>query len=245
MSRRLLTPKWLLAHLLVVMLVAGFVFLGLWQLGRHQERVELNETTRARLAEPALFLEDFLRAGDLEQIEFRRVIVAGTFRPLEEVLVRSQIHLGSAGFHVITPLELASAPGSGVLVNRGWVPLTLDSVPVQLAEPPEGETRVEGWIRLSQERPPAGAQDADGRLTIFNRVNVERIQEQVALDLVPFYLVMVGERGVLPEALREPAFEDDGPHLAYAVQWFGFAVVGLVGYFFLARRGITRGSPRA
>ncbi len=232
----MLTPRWVLAHLLVIGVGATFVVLGLWQLDRHSERMALNELRRERLAQPPADLQHLLTSAGEEfgAIEYRRATVTGEFAPEEEVLIRSQVHLGTAGFHVVTPLE--TGVGRGVLVNRGWVPLTLDSVPVELAPPPEGATTVEGWVRLSQERPSGGPQEADGRLVVFNRVNLERIGQQVPLDLAPVYLVMVGERGVLPEVVRTPEFDDNGPHLAYAIQWFGFALVGLVGYFFLCRR---------
>ena len=35
-----------------------------------------------------------------------------------------------------------------------------------------------------------------------------------------------------------PEFDDEGPHLAYAIQWFSFLVIGLVGFGFLMRRSI-------
>ena len=38
----------------------------------------------------------------------------------------------------------------------------------------------------------------------------------------------------------EPPALDDGPHLSYAIQWFGFALIGVIGacvVAFRARRG--------
>jgi surfeit locus 1 family protein len=40
----------------------------------------------------------------------------------------------------------------------------------------------------------------------------------------------------LPIPPSPPDFSDEGPHLAYAVQWFSFAVIGLVGYVLLLGR---------
>ena len=73
----------------------------------------------------------------------------GIFDPGEEVLVRSQVHDGIAGWHVITPLVLAD--GRAVLVNRGWVPLEMDAVPVPAA-PPSGQVTVTGWVSLTRVR---------------------------------------------------------------------------------------------
>jgi surfeit locus 1 family protein len=163
-------------------------------------------------------------------------MATGVFDPGNEVLIRSQINLGTAGFHVITPLVVGE--GEAVLVNRGWVPLVLDETPVEDAPPAAGEVTVEGWVDLSQTRGALGPSDPEeGKLVSMSRVDIDRIAAQTPYDLAPVYLVETGGDGnQLPLPAPVPSFDDNGPHLAYAIQWFGFAVVGLVGYGFLARR---------
>ena len=181
---------------------------------------------------------------DLDSLNQHRALATGTFAPESEVLIRSQVHLGVAGFHVITPL--VAEDGSAVLVNRGWVPLEMDQVPVTAATPPTGVVTVEGWLAPTRERGALGPVDPeDGRLVAMNRVDIERIQQQVPFPLLPMYLVELGERGnELPVPVAAPTFDDDGPHLAYAIQWFSFLVIGLVGYGFLMRRSL-RDSDRS
>lgn len=239
MDRRLLQPKWLVAHAVVMTMAVVFVFLGLWQLNRHQERVAQNEIGEQRLGATATELGELLETSeDLETLEFRRVEVTGEYAPEREVLIRSQVHLGTAGFHVVTPLVGES--GESVLVNRGWVPLNMDRPPVE-ASPPSGVVTVEGWVELTEERPPLGPEDPpDGELAILSRIDIDRIAQQLSVDVAPVYVVReVG--GEPPILVRPPAFDDQGPHLAYAIQWFGFAIVGLVGYYFLARRRLRSG----
>lgn len=241
MDRRLLEPRWLVAHVVVIAIGALFVFLGLWQLGRLDERQNENAVLSERFEEdPAALVGLLPQIGDdPSEIEYRRTRVVGVYDPENEVLIRSQVYLGSAGFHVITPLVLDD--GDAVLVNRGWVPLALDTVPVAEAPPPAGETSVEGWVQLSQERPALGREDpADGRLSTLNRIDIERIQTQIDYPLAPVYLVAIGAQTTeLPVPVDSPDFTDEGPHLAYAIQWFGFATVVFVGYFFLARRRLA------
>ncbi len=237
MDRRLLRPRWLLAHITVVAIVGLFVALGVWQLSRHEERQARNELGESRLTAPPVGLGSLLEsATDLESLEFRRVTVTGEFAPEHEVLIRSQVHLGIAGFHVITPL--VGENGQAVLVNRGWVDLTRDEVPVASAPPPPGSVRVEGWVELSKDRPPLGPEDpSQGRLDVLSRVDIKRIGQQQPTPLAPIYIVQVGERASeLPVPVDQPEFTDQGPHLAYAIQWFGFAVIGAVGYLALVRR---------
>lgn len=237
MDRRLFRPRWLLAHIAVLALAALFVSLGFWQLRRLEERRAFNTLGTLRLSAEPVPLNGLLGRGhDPASLEYRRVTVTGRFDVSGEVLVRSQVFRGTAGFHVITPL--VGERGIAVLVNRGWVPLGFDHVPVEGAPPPAGEVTIEGWVHLTQMRPSLGPEDpAKGRLTTLSRVDVGRIQQQVDVELAPVYVIATSEWGSeLPVPAPEPDFSDDGPHLSYAIQWFGFALIGLIGYVFLARR---------
>lgn len=239
----MLTPKWILAHILIVITAVGFSLLGFWQLSRHESRIADNNLMRERLGMAPKPLDELLAeaAGDLASIAYRRATMSGTFLPEEEVLMRSQVHLGAPGFHLVTPLRFES--GNGILVNRGWVPIIYDQVPVDEALPDPGVLTVEGWIQESQSRPTFGPADPpEGHLIVANRIDIPRLQQQTSVPLLPVYLVSSGGGEGLPDPVREPAFDNNGPHLGYAIQWFGFAAVGVIGYLFLLRRRIQDGS---
>jgi surfeit locus 1 family protein len=233
-----------MAHIVVLVLAIVFVNLGFWQLRRLEERQLTNAVAEARYTAAPEALDVMLSAagGDVDSLEYRRATFTGVFEPEHEVLIRSQVHQGSAGFHVVTPL--VGEGGSAVLVNRGWVPLGLDSVPVLDAPPPEGTVTISGWVRTSQQRQALGPEDPeDGRLVTMNRVDVGRVQQQVPFELVPVYVSLLGEQEVgRPILADEPAFDDEGSHLAYAIQWFAFTVIGIVGYLALIRRSSKRSS---
>lgn len=235
MLQALRQPKWIAATVVVVGLAAVFVRLGVWQLDRLEERRQANAVGEQRLdAEPAEFSLLLEQAGDTTSLEHRRAIVHGEFDVAEEVLIRSQVELGQAGFHVITPL--VRDDGSAVLVNRGWVPITMDTPPVEAAPDPGAHT-LEGWVHLTQTRPTLGQEEPEGDLDVLNRVDIDRIGDQTPYELAPVYLVATGESGGdLPVPVDPPDFTDEGPHLAYAIQWFGFAAVGVIGLYFLLRR---------
>ncbi len=229
-----------MATVVVLVLAALFTRLGFWQLDRLEERRVINISGEERLSAAPVELRSLLdqSGDDLDSVEYRRVTMRGEYDTTKEVLIRSQVELGQAGFHVITPLRLDD--GSAVLVNRGWVPLSMDSPPIA-ATPDEGVADVAGWIRLSQSRPTLGPEDPPGDLAVFNRVDVERIGDQVPYELAPVYVVAMGEGSdELPVTVDPPDFTEQGPHLAYAIQWFGFAVVGLVGLYFLLRRQVRQ-----
>ncbi len=73
----------------------------------------------------------------------------------------------------------------------------------------------------------------------MNRVDIDRIEQQTdpGVDLADVYIVEMGEWGSSPPfPIDPPDFSDEGPHFAYAVQWFGFTAVLAIGYVFLTRR---------
>ena len=231
-----------MAHIVVAVVAILFISLGFWQLRRLDERQLENAVGEARyLAEPAEVRSLVAAAAqDIDSLQYWRGLGEGDYRPDDEVLIRSQVFRGEAGFHVITPLLLDD--DTAVLVNRGWIPLVLDQVPVTDAPPEEGQLVVEGWIDLTEERGALGPTDpSDGRLVVLNRVDIERIQQQVLYQLLPVYLNPVSERDLgLPVTVAPPTFDDEGPHLGYAIQWFSFALIGVIGYFFLMRRAVQR-----
>lgn len=240
--KQFLTPRWVIAHLAVAMIAILFINLGFWQLRRLGERRLENAVAASRYQEAPQRLEDLLATSgnDIESLRYRRVTAQGVYSTQEEVLTRNQIYQEQAGFHVIDPLVLND--GTAVLVNRGWVPLELDQPPIRPALPPLGTVSIEGWINTSQVRPSFGPIDPAGaELDVFNRVDIHRIQAQIEEELVPVYIVLErADPERLPVALSTPVFTDQGSHLAYAIQWFGFTLIGLVGYGFLIRRSRSR-----
>ncbi len=144
-----------MATLAVVVIAAVFVRLGFWQLDRLEERRAAERHRPGETGGRARRLPDLLaEAGDdLESIEFRRVVVEGTYDSSREVLIRSQVELAQAGFHVITPLR--TDQGWSVLVNRGWVPLPMDTAAGR-AGAGARRGRQQGWVASDRDATSAG-----------------------------------------------------------------------------------------
>lgn len=238
--RRLLAPRWLIAHVIVLAVCVGCVVAGFWQLSRLEERRIANAVHEARFGQEPLPVVELVggSGGDVESLEFRRATATGRFLPEEEILVRSQVFGGRAGFDVVTPLALED--GTAVLVNRGWVPLEFDTAPVAAAPPPEGEVTVEAVVRPSQERGALSPADPGGQARTVSRIDLAFLDRIMSPSLLPIYLEESGEPSptALPVPAPPPDFTDEGPHLSYAIQWFSFAAVGAVGYGFLIRRAL-------
>ncbi len=238
MSHKFISTRWIIGHLIVLIVVGAFVRLGIWQLDRLQDRRALNDIVSARMALPPSDLSGLLEDGSSDQLEYRRGFVSGIFDSSEEILIRSRTNNGEAGFHVVTPLVIGD--DQAVLVNRGWVPLGFDDPPVGPALAPPDQAEVTGTVRDSQSAPSLGPRDpSEGDLERMYWIDIPRIQEQSIYDLFPVSLELQTQvpqqTGSLPVPVP-PRELTEGSHLTYAIQWFAFAVIGLAGYAALLRR---------
>lgn len=208
--------------------------LGFWQVDRLQLRRQTNQALAAARRSPPLDLTTASRVT--APPEGTPVRARGTWDFAREIVVMGRVLQGTPGVYVLTPLRLAGSDHA-VLVNRGFVPapdgfsVALDS----LREPPRAE--VSGSVR---EFDPVG--DRSPPTARGGRLNVGRIHYGTLRDRFPYPLLPVILRqdtaGVPPLPRRLPPEPlDDGPHLGYAIQWFGFAAIALVFAAVVWRRG--------
>ena len=190
--------------------VALCVEAGVWQLGRLEQRRARNARAAARLALPPLEVRAGIAADSVRQ---RRVVARGVYDFAAERTWPGRSFEGTPGVALITPLRLAD--GSAVLVDRGWVP-SPDAFHVDHAAYVEAErVRIEGIALV----PPRGRGDVETTGFLPFIVQLEQPESQG-----------------LPRRWPPPVL-DNGPHLSYAIQWFSFALIALVGTVALIRRG--------
>src|SRR5690606_26254093 len=225
-ARFLLRPRWLLSHLLVVLLVVTMVNLGFWQLRRLDERRDRNALVESRMDQPVEPVGDLLAAGgEVGDARYRRVTATGTYQEDATVVVRNRSQGGAPGAWLVTPLQLDAGDRVGVL--RGFVPLGSDGSPGR-PPAPDGPVTVEGLV-----------------------VDPASFDGTAPRDLAP----LLAEDDVLPGLVLaessdppEPAAADpvapapdtiqavdppdlsEGPHLGYAAQWFVFSAIAVIGY---------------
>lgn len=238
MTHPLLTPRKLGRHLFVLIVVAGCITAGFWQIARLHERRRFNARAEHELALPPEPLDVALPAGtrsDPAAVEYRRVSVTGTYDVRDEAVLVGRELGDSPGNHVLTPLLLGD--GRAVVVDRGWVPFAMDSPPIAGATPPGGRVTVTGVLFPPDADTPVPHGTA--RVSVLTKIDVGRIAAEVPARVLPVYVWLQsqtpGQSGELPRRVGLPALTE-GPHFSYAVQWFCFALVGLIGYPVLLRR---------
>lgn len=225
--------RWLVGHVVVVLLAALFIRLGIWQLDRLHQRREHNRLVKDRTtAQPVAFTS---LPKDPDAADFRIARAEGTYDVARQVMVRYRTYEGDVGSWVLTPLRLGD--GSAVVVNRGWIP---QDAPASTYRAPGGTVDVVGLVQTTQTRGRFGPTDpATGTLANLARVDLARYQRQVPYDLAAVWLQLKSQSPPQPQRLPRPLPPPElgeGPHFSYAMQWFGFTLVGLIGWPLLIRR---------
>jgi cytochrome oxidase assembly protein ShyY1 len=217
--------------IVAAVVAAACVGLGFWQLRRLEDRRALNARILARGSAPPVTIEG--TSPPAAARAFARAAATGTYDVDHEVLVYGRNLDGEPGSDVVTPLRLPD--GGAILVVRGWVPFAFQEAPVAAAAPPSGDVRVEGTL-LPDEGDGSDRPDADG---VVRSLDVEGIASTLPYDVVPLPIRLTAQTpprsGDLPRPESAPELSE-GPHLSYAIQWFSFAVIALVGGAILLRR---------
>lgn len=240
-----LRGRWIVGLFGVFLAAAVCVRLGIWQLDRLDERLTFNDTVEERGEAPAAPLSELLAAGPPDDVEYRQATVEGRFDAERELLVRARSFNGSPGMHVVTPLVVGD--DRAVLVNRGFVPLTdPDAAVPPEAKPPAEPVEIVGAVRTSSDDgrfdPAPASVVAEGTLGHVTRIDVARVQGQFPYALAPVVVRVEDEtpdQAGVPIPLAPPEL-GQGPHLSYAIQWFGFATVFVVGWPILVWRTARR-----
>lgn len=239
--RFLLSRRWGLFFVVVVLMAWGAVRLGEWQFHRLHDREQRNSYAKANLAADPAPVEDVLssEAPLPERREWRRVEATGTYDAGGTFVVRYQTRDGDGGVDVVTPLVLAD--GTAVLVDRGWM-RTQDprTGPDDTPAPPTGTVRIQGWARADSTGDRVGITDGSTR----------EISSRAAGDLTDAPLrhgfVDLQEESPPPATALVPADAPDlgeGPHLFYGIQWWFFGALAIGGFGYLVWDE-ARGSQR-
>ncbi len=236
--RRLLTPRWIGLHLLVVAVVAVMMNLGLWQLSRLDEKRATNAVIEARAAEAPLDISDVRGGGDLDpdEHEWRPVIVRGAYDPARAVTVLNRSAEGIAGTHQVVPFR--AEDGRWIFVNRGFVPLVEQAPAV-----PSAPMTVVGFLKESEKRGTLGAVDSvDAGTVEFQRLDIPLIARPITESggtVETMFLLLAQEApetpGTWPARIPLPPL-DEGSHQSYAGQWFLFSLVAVGGWIVIVRR---------
>jgi surfeit locus 1 family protein len=230
---------------LTLAIAAGCLGLAAWQLRRLGARRASNAVALAGWREQELADS----AGPVALLPNRRAMLSGRLDEAHEFLLRNRVVQGVPAVLVVTPLR---RPGTdtAVLVNRGYVPAADGTTPPELARWSEGDReRYSGVLLPMPDRGDGDPVVYRGRET-WRGLDLGAMRARLPYPIAGVYLVARAEpsegsahtvKGTVYPFRAEPPPMDDGPHLMYAVQWFGIAAaVAGFGWFFIFRGGAGR-----
>ena len=209
------------AAVFALALAALCVRLGFWQLTRLEVRRARNAEILAARNQPALELRG--RTVTADEAHDRRIHARGLYDWTHERVWPGRTWEGAPGVALLTPLRLPDS--SVVFVDRGFVP-SADARRVNHAAWREPDTADVVGLGVAAPRDRGD-------------VNPAALADSLPYPVLPFVIQLVptDSRVTGPTPLRWRArAPDNGSHLSYAIQWFSFAVIVLVGTGFLLRR---------
>ncbi|ASY59590.1 SURF1 family protein [Sinorhizobium sp. CCBAU 05631] len=208
-----------------LLLIAGLLALGTWQVGRLSWKSDLIARVEQRIHAapvPPPSRSDWPNVSRARD-EYRRVRVRGQFLYDKETLVYAATELG-AGYWAMTPLALDD--GTTVLVNRGFVPTDKREASSRMQSQVEVDAEVTGLMRMDEPK---------GSLLRSNRPEEERWYSRdvgaIAAarrlsGVAPYFIdadVSPNPGGLPVGGLTRVAFPNN--HLVYAITWFCLALM--------------------
>ncbi|GAB3789195.1 SURF1 family protein [Dyella agri] len=225
-----------LLALLGLVLFAGFVALGTWQVHRLAWKAALiahvNERVHAPPV-PAPVQADWtsITAADAE---YRHVQLSGTWLSDSQTRVWTATDAGS-GYWILTPLRRDD--GSIVLVNRGFAPDGWCDLKGHCPAAPDGQVTVTGLLRISE---PSGLfrhNDPTGN-TWYTRDVAAIAKARGLVDVAPYFVDADAASGATASEWPRggmTVIHFPNSHLNYLITWYLLALMVLGAGVYVAR----------
>jgi cytochrome oxidase assembly protein ShyY1 len=227
----LVSRRWVLFALAVVLVGWATWWLGEWQFHRLADRKASNEIVRTNEALPPAPVGDVLAPGRPvpDEDEWRLVTATGTYDTEDTVIVRYRTRDGASGIDVVVPLVTPEGPA--LLVDRGW--LAADDSGADSSDvppPPPGDVTVTGWVRVDATGDSASVTNRSTR-----SISSTEIGKALDREVYGGFVDLKSESPAPDQPLEGAELPelDNGPHFFYGLQWWFFGVLAVFGFFYL------------
>lgn len=229
MSR--LVRRWVALGVFGAVMATAFVLLGNWQLSRLEERRAGNAVLEANAAADPKPYADVMTGDVGDEDQYQRVTVKGTYRQ-EQFQVRMRSVNGVYGSEIVA--VLVTAEGDNLLVDRGLVPREGARPEVDVPPLPEGEVSVTGYVRRNEQGLGGEGTPHEGQVRL---IDSRAIGDALGVRTVDGYVALIDSAPSENPALSPVGMPEitEGNHFSYALQWFAFTIIGIVGIAVLVR----------
>ncbi len=203
------------------------VALGNWQTRRANDKQAIETKLSVREASSPLPLES--AAINLDDLEFRRVVLRGKFDTGWPLYLENMPYDGQSGFYLLMPMRLESS-GQYVLVARGWLPRDLrDRTRLPQIDMPQGIVQLEGRVMRRLPHAMQLGQAAPLRPgAIVQNITTTEVSSAAGIKLLPLIVEQTSDSG--DKLVRDWPRPSSGMdrNRGYAVQWYGLAAAVLL-----------------
>ncbi len=223
--------NWVIA-ICVLLTMSGLIRLGVWQLARAQEKIQIQESFLELSEEQATPIENLPIAGrefDAMQHQNRQVELTGHYLNENSIFLIYQTYAEQLGFEVVTPFELSSLDLI-VMVSRGWSGIRSEDELARTLPNIYGELVLQGQIYVPTEKEAVRTNElVNESWPLTTRyLNINELSRHFDSSIFP-YVIRLGadQPGVL---IRHwPAVTaNTSQNFSYALQWFSMAIAVLI-----------------
>lgn len=217
--------NWLIFTILILIACGISIRLGIWQYQRHESRILYNQSLTQALEQEPIALNQI----DNQASPWQKVFIEGSFDTQSQQLVRRKYFEGKLGFWVVA--KFVTQDNRIVLVNRGFVPVSAAASVTPDITAPNGSTfMLEGFIQPLEPESEKASDIPLGQASAINR-------EQFAITEDDYQYFIHQSNNEVLSAIKPPEISS-GPHLAYSLQWFAFAVMIVIGWITITRKDL-------
>jgi len=206
-----------------------FIQLGLWQLGRADEKLLIQSEYEQQQQRNAIDIENIPTAeldSGSDDLPNRHVALQGEYINERSILVLAQFFDGQIGYEVVTPFRLQGSSRL-VLVSRGWTSGILPPNTPPDLRPVSGLQRLNAQIlvpAIDQRYASSQIDPSQWPLRVRN-IQIDILQAIFDQALFPYVVRLTADQpGMLVRHWRETNV-DINTNLSYAFQWFTFAAL--------------------
>lgn len=234
-------------YLSAILVCLAMLRLGVWQLGRAEEKqLLLNQQNALAELAPVDLADLMTRSEGVELPRYRSVSAQIQYKPEATVYVDNQVFDTKVGYQVFTPAKVEGTE-YWVLVNRGWIAVGANRQNLPELKTLEETHSIVGRMNQAPPQPPLWNDEApvaSGQL--WQYLPVSDFAQQWQIELLPMVVELPPEFEAEADSRLQRRWQriDDiwvAKHNAYAFQWFAMAAAFLVACVVVALRS-ARGS---
>lgn len=224
------------AFLIIGIIFVGlFCYLGTWQVHRYSAKKNLLSAYELQKSTPPAAFSDIK-----DYKPFQSVRVKGDALNDMTILIQNRFYQHQTGYEILTPMRIKHDKKL-LLIDRGWVPKPAQDLPV--LPPLKKHETITGHLKMLNESQfilGKNSLDTKAKPLIIQKIDTRELEQITGHTFYPFIVRMntPQEAGFV----RDWVITSVPPerHLSYAVQWFGLALITLIGFivFYCKRRAV-------